>query len=188
MLDLLLYDIRKKTPTLGIRMMKTVVTTEILKQYNKNPRDYDPSGDRFLQRFGASLQDGSEFAGVFHINDNHWVAAAVDVIGKSVEFGDPEGSSFRSFPFSCEAQKKAIGPLVEKKLKYLTLIPTHNCEYLEGGEDGDDHGYLEYCEAIQEEGGAFYQIGSELFVMNSWDPQTKTSKVKFINFACAFLV
>jgi hypothetical protein len=88
MLDLLLYDIRKKTPTQDIRMMTTVITTEILTQYRKDPRDYEPSGHRFLQRFGASLKDGSEFAVIFHVHDNHWVATTVDVVGKSIEFGD----------------------------------------------------------------------------------------------------
>ncbi|KAF7350324.1 hypothetical protein MVEN_01336900 [Mycena venus] len=92
MLDLLLYDIqKKKTPTQGIQMMTTAITTEILVQYRKNPRDYDPNGTRFLQRFGATLENDSEFAGIFHVNENHWVAAAVDVLDKSVEFGDPAG-------------------------------------------------------------------------------------------------
>ncbi|KAJ7781850.1 hypothetical protein DFH07DRAFT_728868 [Mycena maculata] len=40
----------------------------------------------------------------------------------------------------------------------------------------EDRGYPEYCESIQEEGGAFYQIGAELFVMNGWEPHGKTSK------------
>jgi hypothetical protein len=50
--------------------------------------------------------------------------------------------------------------------------------------ESDDCGYSEYCEAIQEEGGAFYQIGAELFVVNGWDPRTRTSKVSLIYF-CA---
>ncbi|KAJ6464103.1 hypothetical protein C8R45DRAFT_940278 [Mycena sanguinolenta] len=37
-------------------------------------------------------------------------------------------------------------------------------------------GYLEYRENIQEEGGAFYQIGADLFVVNGWDPQKKIPK------------
>jgi hypothetical protein len=40
-------------------------------------------------------------------------------------------------------------------------------------------GYSEYCDSIQEEGGAFYQIGTDLFVVNGWDPQKKISKVVF---------
>ncbi|KAJ7829971.1 hypothetical protein B0H14DRAFT_2593607 [Mycena olivaceomarginata] len=38
-------------------------------------------------------------------------------------------------------------------------------------------GYSEYCDSIQEEGGAFYQIGTNFFVVNGWDPQKKISKV-----------
>ncbi|KAJ7787748.1 hypothetical protein B0H14DRAFT_2537253 [Mycena olivaceomarginata] len=37
-------------------------------------------------------------------------------------------------------------------------------------------GYSEYCENIQDEGGALYQIGPDLFVVNGWDPQKKISK------------
>ncbi|KAF7324245.1 hypothetical protein MSAN_02529500 [Mycena sanguinolenta] len=37
-------------------------------------------------------------------------------------------------------------------------------------------GYLEYCENVQEDGGAFYQIGADLFVVNGWDAQKKISK------------
>ncbi|KAJ7229018.1 hypothetical protein GGX14DRAFT_346881 [Mycena pura] len=40
----------------------------------------------------------------------------------------------------------------------------------------DDDGYLAYCEFVQEDGGAFYQIGEELFVVNGWDTISKTSK------------
>jgi hypothetical protein len=38
-------------------------------------------------------------------------------------------------------------------------------------------GYSEYCENVQEDGGAFYQISADLFVVNGWDPQKKISKV-----------
>ncbi|KAJ7367062.1 hypothetical protein DFH08DRAFT_678486, partial [Mycena albidolilacea] len=37
----------------------------------------------------------------------------------------------------------------------------------------------EYCDSIQEEGGAFYQIGTDLFVVNGWDPQKKISKASW---------
>ncbi|KAJ7661998.1 ribonuclease H-like domain-containing protein, partial [Mycena polygramma] len=52
---------------------------------------YDPNGDRFLQCFGKSLKDHSEFAGMFHVRTNHWVGAAVDLLGQSIEYGDPGG-------------------------------------------------------------------------------------------------
>ncbi|KAK7016274.1 hypothetical protein R3P38DRAFT_3361401, partial [Favolaschia claudopus] len=42
----------------------------------------------------------------------------------------------------------------------------------------EDQGYSEYCESIQEEAGAFYQIGADLFVVNGWDTQRKASKAK----------
>ncbi|KAJ6542680.1 hypothetical protein B0H19DRAFT_957773 [Mycena capillaripes] len=42
-----------------------------------------------------------------------------------------------------------------------------------------DHGYFEYCENVQEEGGAFYQIATDLFVVNGWDPQRKISKTSW---------
>jgi hypothetical protein len=38
-------------------------------------------------------------------------------------------------------------------------------------------GYSEYCDNIQEEGGAFYQIGADLFVVNGWDPQTPVNTI-----------
>ncbi|KAJ7787133.1 hypothetical protein B0H13DRAFT_2527755, partial [Mycena leptocephala] len=56
-----------------------------------------------------------------------------------------------------------------------TALNDFNDYNMRNGES-DDCGYSEYCEAIQEEGGAFYQIGAELFVVNGWDPRTRTSK------------
>jgi hypothetical protein len=41
-------------------------------------------------------------------------------------------------------------------------------------------GYSEYCESIQDEGGALYQIAPDLFVVNGWDPQRKISKVGWL--------
>ncbi|KAF8216642.1 hypothetical protein K438DRAFT_1559650 [Mycena galopus ATCC 62051] len=49
-------------------------------------------------------------------------------------------------------------------------------EEMSSSQDVRGLGYLEYCENIQEEGGAFYQIGSDLFVVNGWDPKKKISK------------
>jgi hypothetical protein len=62
-----------------------------------------------------------------------------------------------------------------------TALNDFNDYNMRNGES-DDCGYSEYCEAIQEEGGAFYQIGAELFVVNGWDPRTRTSKVSLIYF------
>ncbi|KAJ7350651.1 hypothetical protein DFH08DRAFT_646377, partial [Mycena albidolilacea] len=41
-----------------------------------------------------------------------------------------------------------------------------------------------FCESIQEEGGAFYQIGADLFVVNGWDPQKKISKSSWHHLQC----
>ncbi|KAJ7753387.1 hypothetical protein DFH07DRAFT_774137 [Mycena maculata] len=40
-------------------------------------------------------------------------------------------------------------------------------------------GYEEYTEAILQEGGSFYQIGRDLFVVNGWDDRTKQSKTSW---------
>ncbi|KAJ7129700.1 hypothetical protein C8R44DRAFT_839598 [Mycena epipterygia] len=42
-----------------------------------------------------------------------------------------------------------------------------------------DSGYKEYTEAILQDGGSFYQIGPELFVVNGWDSRTKKSKTSW---------
>ncbi|KAJ7818927.1 hypothetical protein B0H13DRAFT_2132260, partial [Mycena leptocephala] len=86
---LILYDINKATPDRNIKGMNTAITTKILAEYSKSPRDYNPEEDKFLQRFGRSLEDGSEFVGIFHVHENHWVGSAVDLMGQSIEFGDP---------------------------------------------------------------------------------------------------
>ncbi|KAJ7799351.1 hypothetical protein B0H14DRAFT_2617083 [Mycena olivaceomarginata] len=54
--------------------------------------------------------------------------------------------------------------------------PSNDVEEIPASQDICGLGYLEYCENIQEEGGAFYQIGSDLFVVNGWDPNKKVSK------------
>ncbi|KAJ7435596.1 ribonuclease H-like domain-containing protein [Mycena galericulata] len=91
MLDLLLYDIQKKRPAQKFQMMTNAISSEILLQYRKNPRDYNPNEDHFLQRFGKSLEDGGDIAGIFHVHDNHWVGAVLELIDGSIEFGDPGG-------------------------------------------------------------------------------------------------
>jgi hypothetical protein len=61
--------------------------------------------------------------------------------------------------------------------------PSNDVEEIPASQDIRGLGYLEYCENIQEEGGAFYQIGSDLFVVNGWDPNKKVSKVRVDKFA-----
>ncbi|KAJ7838624.1 hypothetical protein B0H14DRAFT_2588463 [Mycena olivaceomarginata] len=54
--------------------------------------------------------------------------------------------------------------------------PSNNAEEIPASPDICGLGYLEYCKNIQEEGGGFYQIGSDLFVVNGWDAKKKLSK------------
>jgi hypothetical protein len=132
MLDLLQYDIQKKTPSLGIQMMSTAITTGILAQYRKSPRDYDPDENHFLQRFGKSIKNESDFAGIFHVNDNHWVGASVDGLGKSIEFGDPGGGDEEDVDV-CAALQWFIDRHLENhtlspsKLNCTTQNDSHNC-------------------------------------------------------------
>ncbi|KAJ6507200.1 hypothetical protein C8R47DRAFT_966779 [Mycena vitilis] len=43
----------------------------------------------------------------------------------------------------------------------------------------DPVGYEEYVDTVIQEGGAFYQIGQDLFIANGWDPRTKTCKLSW---------
>ncbi|KAJ7496082.1 ribonuclease H-like domain-containing protein [Mycena galericulata] len=97
MTDLILCDMQEAEPTrvAHVRLMDTIKTTEIMKQYvrskSEDTNDYDPTVDKFLQRFGSGLADGVELLGIFHIHDDHWVATTVDVLGESIGYGDPMG-------------------------------------------------------------------------------------------------
>ncbi|KAJ7911754.1 hypothetical protein B0H13DRAFT_1875488 [Mycena leptocephala] len=133
MLDLFLYDIKKATPERKIEGISTSITTEILVQYSKSPRDYNPNADHFLQRFGRSLQNDSEFAGVFHVYQNHWVSACVDVMGQSIENGDPGGGSTEEVDV-CAALEwfvvqhvPKVGNLEQIELRCTQQRNTHNC-------------------------------------------------------------
>ncbi|KAJ7629632.1 hypothetical protein DFH06DRAFT_1338051 [Mycena polygramma] len=132
MTDLILVDIRKKGLS-DIQMMKNSITTEILVQYRKNPRDYDPNGDRFLQCFGKSLKDHSEFAGMFHVRTNHWVGAAVDLLGQSIEYGDPGGDEIEDVDV-CDAlqwfvdqHRSNSAELPQAELPCTKQEDSHNC-------------------------------------------------------------
>ncbi|KAF7302880.1 hypothetical protein MKEN_01250200 [Mycena kentingensis (nom. inval.)] len=48
-------------------------------------------------------------------------------------------------------------------------------------------GYDAYCTFVQEEGGAFYQIGPTLFVVNGWDATSKTSKASWYHLQRTFI-
>ncbi|KAK7059856.1 hypothetical protein R3P38DRAFT_3303589 [Favolaschia claudopus] len=54
--------------------------------------------------------------------------------------------------------------------------PVQSVDNEAAAEIGRDQGYPEYCESIQEEAGAFYQLRTDLFVVNGWDTQKKVSK------------
>jgi hypothetical protein len=133
MLDLILYDINKATPGQNIKGMNTAITTKILAEYSRSPRDYNPEEDKFLQRFGRSLEDGSEFVGIFHVHENHWVGSAVDLMGQSVEFGDPGGGGADDVDV-CAAlcwfvaqHLPRIGTLRQLELPCTQQRDTYNC-------------------------------------------------------------
>ncbi|KAJ7924092.1 hypothetical protein B0H13DRAFT_2654964 [Mycena leptocephala] len=119
MLDLLQYDIQKKTPSLGIQMMSTAITTGILAQIT-------------FSNFGKSIKNESDFAGIFHVNDNHWVGTSVDGLGKSIEFGDPGGGDEEDVDV-CAALQWFIDRHLENhtlspsKLNCTTQNDSHNC-------------------------------------------------------------
>lgn len=47
----------------------------------------------------------------------------------------------------------------------------------DGRETNENKGYLEYVDSVLEDGTAFFQITTNLFVVNGWDAKTKRSKV-----------
>ena len=92
----ILSDIKEAAaPSRDVRLMDTVITTEIMAQYTRSKsmetNDYEPNADKFLQRFGWGVKDATELLGVFHINENHWVSAVVDVLEQSIAYADPRG-------------------------------------------------------------------------------------------------
>ncbi|KAJ7478934.1 hypothetical protein FB451DRAFT_1338656 [Mycena latifolia] len=96
MTDLILWDIKEAVPSRDVRLMDTIMTTEIMKQYElskaENTHTYDPTNDKkWLQRFGQSIEIGTELLGIFHIHENHWVSATMDVVEEAIGYGDPMG-------------------------------------------------------------------------------------------------
>lgn len=93
MLDHLEQDIRAADPSRDIKLIDTALTTSIVNLYLKeiDGETYDPDGQTFVQRFGRSLNLGSEFGGMWNINSNHWIAAAVDILNSILWYGDPAG-------------------------------------------------------------------------------------------------
>ncbi|KAJ7029208.1 hypothetical protein C8F04DRAFT_963204 [Mycena alexandri] len=42
-----------------------------------------------------------------------------------------------------------------------------------------DCGYEDYVDTVIQDGGGFYQIGQDLFIVNGWDPRTRTCKLSW---------
>jgi len=94
--DLMIYFLEAETkstlPHREIHFVDTVLWRKILELYDADQsgrKVYDPKGTTFLHRFGAGLSEKSELAGIFHINDNHWIAIAVDISLQNLLYGDP---------------------------------------------------------------------------------------------------
>ena len=94
--DLVIYDLEAEVkltlPSRKIHLLDTVLSRRILEVYDADLTGenlYDPKGTTFLHRFGIGLSENSELAGVFHINDNHWIAVVVDISQQDLLYGDP---------------------------------------------------------------------------------------------------
>ena len=60
----------------------TVLSRKILEVYDADQtgeKVYDSKGTTFLHHFGAGLSENSKLAGIFHVNDNHWIEITIDV-------------------------------------------------------------------------------------------------------------
>ena len=95
-IDLMIYlleaEVKLTLPGRNIHFVDTVLSRKILEVYDadlKGENVYDPKGTTFLHRFGTGLSKNSELAGVFHVNDNHWIAIAVDISQQDLLYGDP---------------------------------------------------------------------------------------------------
>jgi hypothetical protein len=80
--------------------------------------------------------DGAEsicMLGIFHVHENHWVGSAVDLMGQSVEFGDPGGGGADDVDV-CAAlcwfvaqHLPRIGTLRQLELPCTQQRDTYNC-------------------------------------------------------------
>jgi hypothetical protein len=103
MLDLLEHDIRKAYPDRDIHIMDTALTTTITQLYNKEllGEPYEPEGNTWVQDFGRRLKKGSELAGIFHINKDHWVGSIADLPKEIIWYGDPTRKDQNDTVTSC---------------------------------------------------------------------------------------
>ncbi|KAF8868896.1 hypothetical protein CPB84DRAFT_1969062 [Gymnopilus junonius] len=94
MLYLLEREVCEVHSTQDIHFIDTVLARKILHLYSAE-RDgtsiYEPSGPAFWQVFGSKLTPASRIGGIFHINNNHWVAAVVNAQLEELAYGDPAG-------------------------------------------------------------------------------------------------
>ena len=95
-IDLMIYlleaEVKLTLPSRSIHFVDTVLSRKILEVYDADlsgENVYDPKGTTFLHRFGAGLSKNSELAGIFHVNDNHWIAIVVDLSIQDLLYGDP---------------------------------------------------------------------------------------------------
>ena len=94
MVYLLEREARESHPSPNIHFIDTVLARKILQLYSTEREGtyiYEPSGPEYWQVFGSKLTSASRIGGIFHINNNHWVAAAIDAEIEELAYGDPAG-------------------------------------------------------------------------------------------------
>ncbi|KAJ7213203.1 ribonuclease H-like domain-containing protein [Mycena rebaudengoi] len=129
MLDVIWDDI-KEAGRDNVQMMDTVLTTEIITQYEKSRFEeeeaYDPTADNWLARFGRELKQNTELAGIFHVGGTHWIGTTVDVGAESIGYGDPLDPSGGLFDTNvCDALRWFTRHHVSSGADTpLSLIPT----------------------------------------------------------------
>ena len=102
-IDLMIYfleaEVKLFLPHRNICFVDTVLSRKILEVYDADQtgeKVYDSKGTTFLHHFGAGLSENSELAGIFHVNDNHWIAIAIDVSLQDLLYGDPANLTVNS--------------------------------------------------------------------------------------------
>ncbi|KAG6807178.1 hypothetical protein H0H92_008501 [Tricholoma furcatifolium] len=94
LIALLRQDIQASLSSRNIHLIDCIFSRQLLHAFHDDITGvlpYDPCSDGFVQRFGPSLTSTSEFGGIFHINGNHWIAAAVDIAQEALVYADPAG-------------------------------------------------------------------------------------------------
>jgi hypothetical protein len=81
---------------LEIHFLDTIITRKLRQAYQleiDGKENYDPFGTTFLPFFGRTLSMDSQLGGIFHVNDNHWIAIIIDIPAHDLLYGDPVGSA-----------------------------------------------------------------------------------------------